>query len=100
MSDVRHPRLPQRDGSRYRGVHHLFHLAYDPPADCLSPEYVVVLCANCHRRMHYADVGIPEATNDGWFGSGGYDGNRFCDEMKLALRINRSTAFVLASEDL
>jgi 5-methylcytosine-specific restriction endonuclease McrA len=56
----------KRDGSRYCEVHHLFHLANDPPAECLSPEYLVVLCANCHRRMHYADVAIPITTPEGW----------------------------------
>jgi hypothetical protein len=56
----------KRDGKRYCEVHHLFHLAEEPPADCLSPEYLVVLCANCHRRMHYAKVNLPIASADGW----------------------------------
>ena len=56
----------KRDGTRYCEVHHLFHLAQDPPVECLSPEYLVVLCANCHRRMHYADVTTPIATPKGW----------------------------------
>lgn len=54
------------DGSRYCEVHHLFHLAKDPPVECLQPEYLVVLCATCHRRMHYANVGDPEKIEGGW----------------------------------
>ena len=56
----------KRDGRRYCEVHHLFHLAGDPPAECLEPEYLVVLCATCHRRMHYADVGLPKRIQGGW----------------------------------
>jgi 5-methylcytosine-specific restriction endonuclease McrA len=56
----------KRDGTRYCEVHHLFHLANDPPAECLNPEYLIVVCANCHRRMHYADVGTPNAVPKGW----------------------------------
>lgn len=56
----------KRDGKPYCEVHHLFHLAKDPPPDCLRPEYLVVLCANCHRRMHYAKVKLPVATHNGW----------------------------------
>ena len=60
------PGFVKRDGRRYCELHHLFHIADDPPADCLSPEYLVVLCANCHRRMHYGDVSAPVATAAGW----------------------------------
>jgi len=56
----------KRDSNRYCEVHHLFHLAKDPPSECLSPEYLVVLCANCHRKMHYGDVGNPSAVPNGW----------------------------------
>lgn len=56
----------KRDGERYCEVHHLFHLADEPPDNCLQPEYVVVLCPTCHRRMHYADVGVPEMLLEGW----------------------------------
>jgi hypothetical protein len=55
-----------RNGRRYCEVHHLFHLSTSPPAECLQPFYVVVLCATCHRRMHYAAVGEPERREDGW----------------------------------
>lgn len=60
------PGFLKRDGGRYCEVHHLFHLVGDPPEGCLSPEYLVVLCATCHRRMHYAKVGIPRRTEGGW----------------------------------
>ena len=56
----------KRDGTRYCEVHHLFHLSKAPPPECLTPEFIVVLCANCHRRMHYADVGEPVRVQDGW----------------------------------
>jgi hypothetical protein len=36
----------KRDGERYCEVHHLFHLADEPPDDCLSAEHVVVLCVS------------------------------------------------------
>jgi hypothetical protein len=56
----------KRDGNRYCEVHHLFHLADDPPAECLSPRFLIILCASCHRRMHYARVGTPVASANGW----------------------------------
>lgn len=56
----------KRDGARYCEVHHLFHLAADPPEGCLDPEYLVVLCPTCHRRMHYANVGMPRKSEGGW----------------------------------
>lgn len=56
----------KRDGNRYCEIHHLFHLATDPPVECLSPEYLVVLCATCHRRMHYAEVSQPMRVPEGW----------------------------------
>lgn len=55
-----------RNGRRYCEIHHVFHLANDPPVDCLKAEYVVVLCATCHRRMHYAQVSIPQRHDSGW----------------------------------
>ena len=30
------------------------------------PEYLVVLCATCHRRMHYGNVGEPVQEGEGW----------------------------------
>lgn len=62
----RDPGFLKRNGHRYCEVHHLFHLSKNPPPSCLAPEYLVVLCATCHRRMHYADVGEPIRENGGW----------------------------------
>jgi hypothetical protein len=56
----------KRNGTLYCEVHHLFHLSKNPPPMCLGPEYLVVLCATCHRRMHYADVGEPTRIKKGW----------------------------------
>jgi 5-methylcytosine-specific restriction endonuclease McrA len=56
----------KRNGKRYCEVHHLFHLSTNPPASCLAPEFLIVLCATCHRRMHYADVGEPIREDNGW----------------------------------
>jgi hypothetical protein len=56
----------KRNGIRYCEIHHLFHLSKSPPPNCLGPEYIVVLCATCHRRMHYADVGEPVRDGTGW----------------------------------
>lgn len=60
------PGFKKRDGTRYCELHHLFHLAKNPPADALSPKFLVVLCATCHRRIHYANVGIPTQISNGW----------------------------------
>jgi 5-methylcytosine-specific restriction endonuclease McrA len=56
----------KKNGERYCEVHHLFHLSKNPPPNCLAPEFVVVLCATCHRRLHYAEVGEPVRTGNGW----------------------------------
>jgi 5-methylcytosine-specific restriction endonuclease McrA len=56
----------KRNGKLYCEVHHLFHLSKNPPPMCLGPEYLVVLCATCHRRMHYADVGDAVRDGKGW----------------------------------
>ena len=60
------PGFVMRNGHRYCEAHHLFHLSKNPPPECLGPEYLVVLCATCHRRMHYADVGEPVRDAGGW----------------------------------
>ena len=60
------PGFVKRTGGRFCEVHHLFQLSKNPPANCLAPEFLVVLCANCHRRMHYADVGEPTRDGSGW----------------------------------
>lgn len=60
------PGFIKRDGSPYCEVHHLFHLSDDPPAECLGEEYLAVLCANCHRRMHYGNISGLDKTDKGW----------------------------------
>jgi hypothetical protein len=55
-----------RNGQRYCEAHHLFHLSKSPPPECLEPNYLVILCATCHRRMHYADVGEPVRQGQAW----------------------------------
>jgi 5-methylcytosine-specific restriction endonuclease McrA len=60
------PGFVMRNGQRYCEAHHLFHLSKNPPPECLGPEYLVILCATCHRRMHYADVGEPVRDRGGW----------------------------------
>ena len=60
------PGFLKRNGKRYCEVHHLFHLSNNPPPRCLGPEYLVVLCATCHRRIHYSEVGEPVRAEDGW----------------------------------
>jgi 5-methylcytosine-specific restriction endonuclease McrA len=54
------------NGKLYCEIHHLFHLSKNPPPMCLGLEYLVVLCATCHRRMHYADVGELTRDKKGW----------------------------------
>jgi 5-methylcytosine-specific restriction endonuclease McrA len=60
------PGFVMRNGQRYCEAHHLFHLSKNPPPECLEPEYLVVLCATCHRRMHFAAVGEPVRETGGW----------------------------------
>jgi 5-methylcytosine-specific restriction endonuclease McrA len=60
------PGFVKKNGHRYCEVHHLFHLSRNPPTECLAPEFLVVLCPTCHRRMHYADVGEPVRDPAGW----------------------------------
>jgi hypothetical protein len=55
-----------RNGQRYCEAHHLFHLSKNPPPDCLGPDFLVILCATCHRRMHFADVDEPVRSAEGW----------------------------------
>jgi HNH endonuclease len=48
-----------RNGKEYCEVHHLFHLAKQLPGT-LSPKYLIVVCANCHRKLHYGNCTEPE----------------------------------------
>lgn len=56
----------KRNGTRYSEAHHVFHLSENPPDDALEPKHLIILCATCHRRMHYANVGVPIPTDEGW----------------------------------
>jgi hypothetical protein len=54
-----------KNGREYCEVHHLFHLAKGLPGT-LSPKYLIVVCADCHRMLHYADCTQPEEINNCW----------------------------------
>lgn len=56
----------KRNGQLYCEVHHIFQLSKNPPVECLSAEYLVAVCATCHRMLHYADTGEPERVEGGW----------------------------------
>jgi hypothetical protein len=60
------PGFVKRDGSPYCEVHHMLHLADDPPAECFGEEFLAVLCANCHRRMHYGKISNLTMVEKGW----------------------------------
>ena len=54
----------KRDGRRYAEVHHVDELSAGNPGT-LASRNIMVVCANCHRMMHYADVVVREV-GDGW----------------------------------
>jgi len=54
-----------RNGSRYCEVHHLFHVSRQLPGS-LSPRQLIVVCANCHRMLHYANASDPEELEGRW----------------------------------
>ncbi|HEX4000135.1 MAG TPA: hypothetical protein VHX65_16395 [Pirellulales bacterium] len=60
------PGFVMRNGQRYCEAHHLFHLSKSPPPECLGPEYLIILCPTCHRRMHYARVDEPIRQGQAW----------------------------------
>lgn len=51
-----------KDNSRYVEVHHIEELHKLLP-ESLCSENVLVVCANCHRKMHFADVEISTDAN-------------------------------------
>jgi hypothetical protein len=55
-----------RNGRRYCEVHHLYQLSKNPPVECLAPEYLIAVCATCHRMLHYADADEPERADGAW----------------------------------
>ena len=54
-----------RNGKEYCEVHHLFHLARKLPGT-LSPKYLIVVCPDCHRKLHYSECTEPEELNNRW----------------------------------
>jgi len=54
-----------RNGKTYCEIHHLFHLAKRLPGS-LAPKYLIVVCAICHRKLHYGCVTDPEELNGNW----------------------------------
>lgn len=54
-----------RNGNRYCEVHHLFHLAKKLPGS-LSPSQLVIVCATCHRKLHYGWATEPVEASGRW----------------------------------
>jgi len=52
----------QRNGERYAETHHLLALAHGGSLESFN---VAVLCANCHRQLHFAEAVVADV-------SGGY----------------------------
>ncbi len=47
----------KKSGERYAEAHHLLPLHELAPSSLVT-ENVLIVCANCHRKLHYADVEI------------------------------------------
>lgn len=47
----------KKSGGRYVEAHHLQELHRLAPGSLVS-ENVLIVCANCHRKLHYADVEV------------------------------------------
>ena len=58
------PGFRKRDGSRYAEVHHVEELSAGLPG-VLGSDNMVVVCATCHRKLHYADVAVSQG-DGGW----------------------------------
>jgi hypothetical protein len=54
-----------RNGNRYCEVHHLFHLAKRLPGS-LGPNQLIVVCATCHRKLHYGPTTDPVESEGQW----------------------------------
>lgn len=54
-----------RNGKRYCEVHHMFHLAKRLPGS-LGPRQLIVVCPNCHRKLHYAPTTDPVEKDGNW----------------------------------
>lgn len=58
------PGFVKRDGSRYAEVHHVEELSTRNPG-VLGSDNMIVVCANCHRKLHYAEVDVSQSEG-GW----------------------------------
>ena len=58
------PGFLKRDGGRYAEVHHVEELSTGMPG-VLGSDNMVVVCATCHRKLHYADVAVSQSEG-GW----------------------------------
>jgi hypothetical protein len=54
-----------RNGRWYCEVHHLFHLAKQLPGS-LSPRQLIIVCATCHRKLHYGPATDPVESAGKW----------------------------------
>lgn len=56
--------FPKRDGTKYAEVHHVEEINSKSPG-VLGSQNVIIVCATCHRMLHYADVKV-DPTDSGW----------------------------------
>ena len=56
--------FPKRDGAKYAEVHHVEEVSSNSPG-VLGSQNMIVVCATCHRMLHYADVEVDQ-TASGW----------------------------------
>ena len=54
----------KRDGTKYAEVHHVEEISTKSPG-VLGSQNVIVVCATCHRMLHYADVEVDPIVS-GW----------------------------------
>lgn len=59
------PGFVMRNGRTYCEVHHLFHVARRLPGT-LGPKHLIVVCATCHRKLHYGRTTDPVEKAGGW----------------------------------
>lgn len=53
----------QKNGTRYVEAHHIIEI-HELLAGSLCSDNIVVVCANCHRKLHYAEVVYEVEDND------------------------------------
>ena len=56
--------FPKRDGTKYAEIHHVEEISTKSPG-VLGSKNVIVVCATCHRMLHYADVKVDPIVS-GW----------------------------------